>query len=63
MSGSANPPASGAATTKFPQLLGHPRLLWMLFMSEFWEHFAFYGMRWALTLYSVAQFNGDAEAG
>src|SRR5690348_17555280 len=44
----------------YPQLLGHPRPLWMLFMSEFWERFAFYGMRWALTLYIVAQFyNGD----
>ena len=40
----------------YPQMLGHPRPLWMLFMSEFWERFAFYGMRWALTLYIVAQF-------
>ncbi|HET6632865.1 MAG TPA: peptide MFS transporter [Rhodanobacteraceae bacterium] len=47
----------------FPQLLGHPRPLWMLFMSEFWERFAFYGMRWALTLYIVAQFFGGDEAG
>jgi POT family proton-dependent oligopeptide transporter len=32
----------------------------MLFMSEFWERFAFYGIRWALVLYIVAQFyNGD----
>ena len=43
-----------------PQLFGHPRPLWMLFMTEFWERFAFYGMRWALTLYIVAQFfSGD----
>ena len=27
----------------FPQTLGHPRPLWMLFMTEFWERFAFYG--------------------
>jgi POT family proton-dependent oligopeptide transporter len=60
---------SGAAHTQaqsnlpqFPQLLGHPKPLWMLFMAEFWERFAFYGMRWALTLYIVAQFfNGDAS--
>ena len=46
----------------FPTTLGHPRPLWMLFMSEFWERFAFYGMRWALTLYIVDQFfNGDAS--
>ncbi|NII11862.1 peptide MFS transporter [Oleiagrimonas sp. C23AA] len=51
------------AAPQFPQTMGHPRPLWMLFMTEFWERFAFYGMRWALTLYIVAQFwNGD-EAG
>jgi len=34
----------------------------MLFMSEFWERFAFYGIRWALVLYIVSQFyNGDAS--
>jgi POT family proton-dependent oligopeptide transporter len=43
-------------------VLGHPRQLWMLFMTEFWERFSFYGMRWALTLYIVAQFfAGDAS--
>ena len=41
---------------EFKQLMGHPRPLWMLFMSEFWERFAFYGIRWALVLYIVAQF-------
>ena len=29
----------------FSNVLGHPRPLWMLFMTEFWERFAFYGMR------------------
>src|SRR6476469_9367512 len=60
---------STAATTgasapipEFRQVLGHPRPLWMLFMTEFWERFAFYGIRWALTLYIVAQFyNGSGE--
>jgi len=34
----------------------------MLFMTEFWERFAFYGIRWALTLYIVQQFyNGSGE--
>jgi len=52
---------------EFKQLMGHPRPLWMLFMSEFWERFAFYGIRWALVLYIVAQFyagnqSGQAEA-
>ncbi|HSD16206.1 MAG TPA: oligopeptide:H+ symporter [Thermomonas sp.] len=59
---------SGAATTtpgsipEFKQSMGHPRPLWMLFMTEFWERFAFYGIRWALVLYIVAQFyNGNPE--
>jgi len=43
--------------------MGHPSPLWMLFMSEFWERFAFYGIRWALTLYIVAQFHGGSAAG
>lgn len=48
---------------EFSQLLGHPRPLWMLFMSEFWERFAFYGIRWALVLYIVAQFHGGDPSG
>jgi POT family proton-dependent oligopeptide transporter len=32
-------------------------------MSEFWERFAFYGIRWALVLYIVAQFHGGDPAG
>jgi POT family proton-dependent oligopeptide transporter len=51
------------AQPNFPQTLGHPRPLWMLFMTEFWERFAFYGIRWALTLYIVAQFYAGAGAG
>jgi POT family proton-dependent oligopeptide transporter len=53
---SANPPT-------FPTTLGHPRPLWMLFMTEFWERFAFYGMRWALTLYIVDQFFAGSASG
>lgn len=48
---------------EFSTVLGHPRPLWMLFMTEFWERFAFYGMRWALTLYIVAQFFGGDASG
>ncbi len=52
--------AHDALVKSFPERLGHPAPLWMLFMTEFWERFSFYGMRWALTLYIVAQFfNGD----
>lgn len=52
-----------APAPRFDDLLGHPRPLWMLFMTEFWERFAFYGMRWALTLYIVAQFFDGAASG
>lgn len=48
---------------EFGQLLGHPKPLWMLFMAEFWERFAFYGIRWALVLYIVAQFHGGSPTG
>lgn len=61
---------SGATTTsgptaipEFSQILGHPKPLWMLFMTEFWERFAFYGIRWALVLYIVAQFHGGDGSG
>jgi len=55
--------AAPAAPPEFPQALGHPRPLWMLFMTEFWERFAFYGIRWALVLYMVAQFHAGNPAG
>ena len=66
MSGAALPGQDQAVVPDFPQTMGHPKPLWMLFMTEFWERFAFYGMRWALVLYIVAQFSsggmGEAEA-
>ena len=32
-------------------------------MTEFWERFAFYGIRWALVLYIVAQFHAGSASG
>lgn len=61
MSGSSK--AVDTAIPEFKQILGHPAPLWMLFMTEFWERFAFYGIRWALVLYIVAQFHGGAASG
>jgi len=61
MSGAAN--TTPGAVPEFKQVMGHPRPLWMLFMTEFWERFAFYGMRWALALYIVAQFFGGDSSG
>jgi POT family proton-dependent oligopeptide transporter len=61
---------SGTATStdrpsvpEFKQIMGHPAPLWMLFMTEFWERFAFYGIRWALVLYIVAQFYNGSGTG
>ena len=48
MSGAAN--TNPGAVPEYQQLMGHPRPLWMLFMTEFWERFAFYGIRWAMVL-------------
>jgi proton-dependent oligopeptide transporter, POT family len=56
-------PPTGGQPPSYPQVMGHPRPLWMLFMTEFWERFAFYGIRWALVLYIVAQFHGGAGTG
>ena len=63
---SATAPATAPRTDTLPQfgqILGHPAPLWMLFMSEFWERFAFYGIRWALVLYIVAQFHAGSATG
>ena len=62
MSGAATSPAKGPIP-EFKQFMGHPAPLWMLFMTEFWERFAFYGIRWALVLYIVAQFYGGDAVG
>ncbi len=42
---------------------GHPNGLYVLFFSEMWERFCYYGMRVLLTLYLVKSLmKGDAEA-
>jgi len=35
-------------------IFGHPRGLSMLFFTEFWERFSYYGMRSILVLYMTA---------
>ena len=55
MSGAANndntftPPPAG-------EFLGHPKALWNLFGSEFWERFMYYGMRAMLAVHVAAAF-------
>jgi POT family proton-dependent oligopeptide transporter len=63
MSGAATSTVEPKAVPEFKQIMGHPAPLWMLFMTEFWERFAFYGIRWALVLYIVAQFYGGSGVG
>src|SRR5438874_581760 len=63
MSGAATTSAEQKAIPEYRQIMGHPAPLWMLFMTEFWERFAFYGIRWALVLYIVAQFYNGSGAG
>ena len=40
-------------------ILGHPKGLFVLFFTEMWERFSFYGMRAILVLYLTAQSTGD----
>ncbi|MDE3742884.1 peptide MFS transporter [Maribacter polysaccharolyticus] len=41
------------------ELFGHPVGLYILFFTEMWERFSYYGMRAILVLYLVAQTTGD----
>jgi len=42
-----------------PQLFGHPIGLYVLFFTEMWERFSYYGMRAILVLYITAKTIGD----
>ena len=42
------------------QLFGHPVGLYVLFVTEMWERFSYYGMRAILVLYLVAESTADA---
>ena len=60
---------SGAAKTQpdfIPppagEFLGHPKALWNLFGSEFWERFMYYGMRAMLAVHVAAAFFGGDQA-
>ncbi len=63
MSGETRTRPTDGQLPPFGEAMGHPRPLWMLFMTEFWERFAFYGIRWALVLYIVAQFHAGNATG
>jgi POT family proton-dependent oligopeptide transporter len=40
-----------------PVVEGHPKGLWVLFITEMWERFSYYGMRALLVLYLIASTN------
>ncbi|MFD2726934.1 peptide MFS transporter [Hyunsoonleella rubra] len=44
---------------KQKELFGHPVGLYVLFFTEMWERFSYYGMRAILVLYLVAQTNAE----
>ena len=50
---------ANSATIKQKELFGHPVGLYVLFFTEMWERFSYYGMRAILVLYLVAATNGD----
>ena len=64
--GDDSPDASSEGASSAPgyvapptgELLGHPSSLWMLFSTEFWERFCYYGMRAMLAVYVAETFFG-----
>lgn len=45
------------------EILGHPRGLYVLFLTELWERFSYYGMRALLILYLTKHFLFDDKQG
>jgi proton-dependent oligopeptide transporter, POT family len=43
--------------------MNHPKGLWVLFISEMWERFSYYGMRALLVLYLIASTRDDLTGG
>ena len=41
------------------QFMGHPKGLYVLFLTEMWERFSYYGMRGLLSLYMATELVGD----
>lgn len=50
---------ANSATLKQKELFGHPVGLYVLFFTEMWERFSYYGMRAILVLYLVAETQGE----
>src|SRR5438270_12904538 len=52
---------AGTATKGQRTFLGHPLGLYVLFFTEMWERFSYYGMRALLMLYMVNYFKWSQE--
>ena len=50
---------SSKALDNQPQFFGHPIGLFVLFLTEMWERFSYYGMRAILVLFLVTETTGD----
>ena len=50
---------SNSTTMKQKELFGHPIGLFVLFFTEMWERFSYYGMRAILVLYLVGRTDVD----
>ena len=48
-----------SATMKQKELFGHPVGLYVLFFTEMWERFSYYGMRAILVLYMISSATGE----
>ena len=47
------------STATKKEIFGHPVGLFMLFFTEMWERFSYYGMRALLVLYLISEANGE----
>ena len=50
--------ATAAELDNQEQLFGHPKGLFILFFTEMWERFSYYGMRAILVLYIISEIDG-----
>ena len=48
-----------SSTINREELWGHPKGLYILFFTELWERFSYYGMRAILVLYLISSMSGD----
>ena len=53
----------GGSATNQKTVLGQPSGLFVLFFTEMWERFSYYGMRALLVLFLITNVLGDAEKG